>query len=79
MKIEILDILLNTVEKTKKFTDITNRFNCNVDVTQGRYTVDGKSIMGVLSLNLVEPVSIKIESCNEEEIDNFMQEMEEFR
>ena len=62
MKIEVLDVLLNTIERVKKFTDITNRFNCEVDVLQGKYTVDGRSIMAVFSLDLTKTVTVEIES-----------------
>lgn len=79
MKIEVLDVLLNSIDKVKKFTDLTYTFESDVDVVQGRYTIDGKSIMGVFSLSLVEPVTVEIESDNEEEINKFLDMMEEFR
>ena len=31
-----------------------------IDVKRGRYIVDGKSIMGLFSLNLSEPLSVMI-------------------
>lgn len=79
MKIEVLDVLLNTINKVKKFTTITNKFDCNIDVLQGRYTVDGKSIMGVFSLDLTKTVIVEIDSDDEKEIDKFLDMMEEFR
>lgn len=79
MKIEVLDVLLNTIDKVKKFTTIANKFDCDIDVLQGRYTVDGKSIMGVFSLDLTKPVIVEIDSDDEKEIDKFLDMMEEFR
>ena len=79
MKIEVLDVLLNTINKVKKFTTITNKFDCNIDVLQGRYTVDGKSIRGVISLDLTKTVIVEIDSDDEKEIDKFLDMMEEFR
>jgi phosphotransferase system HPr-like phosphotransfer protein len=79
MRIEVLDVSLNTIEKVKKFTNIANSFDCDVDVLQGRYIVAGKSIMGIFSLNLTETVTVEIESDNEKEIDRFLKKMEEFR
>lgn len=79
MKIEILDVVLNTIEKVKKFTDITNKFNCEVDVLQGKYIVDGRSIMGVFSLDLTKTAIVEIESDDEKEIDRFLKMVEEFR
>ena len=34
-------------------------FPCEIDVISGRYTVDGRSLMGLLSLDLSKPVQIK--------------------
>ncbi len=79
MKIEILDVSLNTIEKVKKFTSIVNSFDCDVDVLQGRYIVSGKSLMGVFSLNLTETVTVEIESNDDKEIDRFLEKMEMFR
>lgn len=79
MQTEILDVLLNTIEKVKKFTDISNTFDFDIDVIQGRYVVDAKSIMGIFSLNLTEMLTVKIESNNDKEIARFLETMEEFR
>lgn len=79
MKIEILDVLLNTINKVKKFTNITKKFDCEINVLQGRYIVSGRSIMGIFSLNLTNPVTVEIESDDEKEIDRFLKAMEEFR
>lgn len=79
MKVEVLDVSLNTINKVKKFVNIANKFDCDVDVLQGRYIVDGRSIMGIFSLNLTESVTVEIESDDKKEIDRFLKKMEEFR
>lgn len=79
MKIKILDVSLNTIEKVKKFTSIVNSFDCDVDVLQGRYIVDGKSIIGIFSLDLTKTITVEIESNDEKEINRFLENMEEFR
>lgn len=79
MKVEILDVSLNTISKVKKFTNIANDFDCEIDVLQGRYIVSGRSIMGIFSLNLTNTVTVEIESDDENEIDRFIKIMEEFR
>ena len=65
MKIKVLDVLLNTIDKVKRFTNIANKFDCDVDVIQGKYTVDGRSILGIFSLNLTDTVTVEIENDNE--------------
>lgn len=79
MKIEVLDVLLNTIERVKKFTDIASTFDCDVDVLQGRYIISGKSVIGVFSLNLTAPITVEIESDDEDEVNRFLEAMEEFR
>ena len=79
MKVEVLDVSLNTINKVKKFTNIANSFDCEIDVLQGRYIVSGRSIMGIFSLNLTNTVTVEIESDDEKEIDKFIKVMEEFR
>lgn len=79
MKVQVLDVLLNTIDKVKRFINITNSFGCDVDVIQGRYTVDGRSIMGVFSLNLTDTVTVEIESDEENIVNDFVKKMEEFR
>lgn len=79
MKVEVLDVSLNTISKVKKFTNIANSFDCEIDVLQGRYIVSGRSIMGIFSLNLTNTVAVEIESDDEKEIDRFLKIMEEFR
>lgn len=79
MKVEVLDVSLNTISKVKRFTNIANTFDCEIDVLQGRYIVAAKSLMGIFSLNLTETVTVEIESDNEKELDRFLEKMEEFR
>lgn len=79
MKVEVLDVSLNTISKVKKFTNITNSFDCEINVLQSRYIVSGRSIMGIFSLNLTNTVTVEIESDDGREIDKFLKKMEEFR
>ncbi len=55
-----MKVLLNDINKVKKFVDICSKSSENIDVTSGKFTVDGKSIMGVFSLNLSQPIEIHI-------------------
>lgn len=79
MEIEIFDVLINTIEKVKKFINITSVFTCDVDVEQSKYKIDGKSLMGVFSLDLTKPIMVRITSDNEFESRKFVELMEEFR
>ena len=60
-----LKIKLATIDDVKNFVSITTTFNCEVDVVSNRYVVDAKSIMGLFSLDLSKPLTLKINSSDE--------------
>ena len=69
---------LNNIESAKKFVEICNYYQSEVNVYSGRYIIDGKSILGLLSLNLLNPVEVEIVSKNEVEADSFINMMKQF-
>lgn len=69
---------LDTVEKVKKFVNITRRYDFGVDVMSDRYIVDAKSILGILSLDLSNPLNIYVKNGTDNEIDNFYSEIKIF-
>lgn len=71
---------IDTVPKVKKFTDICNRYKGSVFVyTQEGYIIDGKSIMGMFSINIMNPLRVLMEDEPDEEIiENFYNEIREF-
>ena len=60
-------ILLRSVDDIKKFVEQATLVDYEVDLISGRYTVNGKSIMGVFSVDLTGPVIINIyeDSCED--------------
>ncbi len=61
--------LSNDMEMVKRFNLAMNQLTCDVDLKQGRYVIDGKSIMGMFSLNLLEPIFIMLHTDDEMEIE----------
>ncbi len=58
-----MKIRLNTINEAKDFVNICSKYHDDeIYLNQGKYTVDGKSILGVFSLNLLEPVKVVIDS-----------------
>lgn len=72
-------ILLNTIERVKRFNAIISQFTSDVFVQSGRYVIDAKSIMGLFSLNLIEPIEVYIESRDIGELESFDRILEEFK
>lgn len=58
-----MTIELKTIQDVKDFVEISSKYHDDdIIVKQGRYKIDGKSILGVFSLNLLEPVKVIIDS-----------------
>ncbi len=67
-----MKIKLNTVNDVKEFVRISESFKYDsIDVKQGRWIIDGKSIMGVFSLNLTKELDVNIDSEREKSIVDF--------
>ena len=60
-------IHLASVEQVKEFTAAMMDFKFPVDLSRGRYNVNGKSIMGIFSLDLGQPISISADVPEEQE------------
>ena len=58
-------ICLNSIEKVKSFVNAITRFDVDFDLVSGRYVIDAKSIMGIFSLDLSNPIDLNIHA-NEE-------------
>ena len=61
-----IKVLLNSIDKVKKFVNEINRFDCDFDLVSGRYVIDAKSILGIFSLDLSNPIDLMIHADGEE-------------
>lgn len=73
-----LTINLNNITKVRKFIDEVANFESDIDLMRGRYIIDAKSILGIFTIDLSQPIDVEIHSNNEEEIKRFNEIMEEF-
>jgi phosphocarrier protein HPr len=69
------NIKLTLAENVKKFVNIVAKYPYEIDLRAGRHVVDAKSILGIFSLDLSNPVIIEIYS---DECDDLMDELAEF-
>ena len=53
-------ITLRSVDEVKDFVNQVTALREDVDVISGRYTVDGKSIMGLFSLDLGARLTVTV-------------------
>ena len=61
---------LNTIDDVKSFVDAANNFNGRITVRNMHYAVDGKSIMGIFSIDLSGVLTVEFDSEPSEEIIN---------
>lgn len=59
-------IRLSSIEDVRNFVNSVTALDVEIDLSSGRYTVDGKSIMGIFSLDLVKPIDLvaHCDSCD---------------
>ena len=71
-----LNISLNSLDKIKNFVGIVSNLDSEIDLISGRYVVNAKSIMGVLSLDLSKDIQMNI--YNEKIFDDAKKILQDF-
>ena len=61
-------IKLTSIKDVQDFVNTVSRFEGDIDLQSGRYVVDAKSIMGIFSLDLMQPVEMTIHSEKADEL-----------
>lgn len=59
-------IMLPTMAEAKRFVDEATKCDFDIDVFYNRVTIDAKSILGVLSLDLTRVLTVQFNGENEE-------------
>ena len=77
MKNVELKISLPSIDSVKRFVATSMQFDGEVDLTSDRYVIDGKSIMGVFSLDLSKPINCSIKG-KDDEVDTFVKNINPF-
>ncbi len=64
-----MHVTLNTIEKVTDFVTVMSKLEDDVNLVSGRFVVDAKSILGILSLDLSKPIKVEfIGSKDQKEI-----------
>ena len=72
-------ILLKNMDNVEKFVEITNKFNFDIDVIGGKRIVNGKSVLGLLTLDLASPLSVILNTNKSNEINEFINLINDFK
>ena len=68
-------VLSGSINDVKNFVNIVTKYDYDVDLISGRYVVDAKSIMGIFSLDLTQPIDVEIHS---DDCDAFVDEIKPY-
>ena len=63
-----VNIKLCTIADVRDFVNAVAAFDGEIDLSSGRYVVDGKSIMGIFSLDLLSPIKLTVHSDNADDL-----------
>ena len=55
------DIILSDIETVKNFVTFANKFDFPVNLISERLVINGKSIMGIFSLDLSQPLQVEVD------------------
>lgn len=70
-----LKIKLNSVNDVAMFVKVCERFEEDVDYKHGRYVIDAKSIMGVLSTTIGDVALVNIITSNDKVKEDFKEKI----
>ena len=59
-----MTISLEMAQRVKEFVSVTQNCECEILLKSGKYVVDAKSILGIFSLDLSQPLTVGIYSGN---------------
>ena len=69
-------ITLKNIQQVRDFVKEVVMLDYEVDLEQGRYVVDAKSIMGIFALDLLSPIKLVVHSDHAED---FLEKIAQFR
>ena len=70
------EIILSGIQEVRDFVNLVVLIDYEVDLAQGRYLIDAKSIMGIFSLDLLSPITV---IAHTEYADDFFAKLERFK
>ena len=63
-----LTVNIVSMQDADKFNKLCSKFDCDMDLQSGKYYVDAKSIMGIFSLDLSNPLVLNAGTDDEQKI-----------
>lgn len=64
----VLTVAFTQISQVQEFVNLTIQYPNDVDLVSGRYTVDAKSLLGIYSLDLRNPLQVVIYGENSQQL-----------
>ena len=71
------EFTIGWVANVRPFVQVVERYIEDVDIARGRYTLDAKSIMAIMSLDISKPVHVSIHTDDSSIAEKLFKELEE--
>lgn len=74
----IVKVQFRGLNSVKTFVNILAHYENDFDIISERYVIDAKSIMGLFSIDLTQPVDLKIYCEDDETMNKILKDLDEF-
>jgi len=71
-------VRISTIQDVRTFVETVTKYNMEIDLSSGRYVVDAKSIMGIFSLDLLNPIELTAHTEDETEAQALLRDLKPF-
>ncbi len=68
-------IRLSSIQDVRTFVETVSKYDIDIDLASGRYIVDAKSIMGIFSLDLMQPIGL---TAHSDDCDKLFEELAKY-
>lgn len=65
-------IKLNSIDDAREFSRICEKFENDIDYVIGRYVIDAKSLLGILSTSLGKIAQVTIHRIDQKAVEQFL-------
>ena len=73
-----MKIKLVTIADVQNFVAANIRSNVDITLRSGKYVVNGKSILGIFSLDLMRPIDIDVVAANDDDVNKYFETISSF-
>lgn len=67
-----IKLKLSSIEDAKEFSGLCEKFDMDIDYIIGRYVIDAKSLLGILSTSLGKIAQVTIHTEDQKTIEQFI-------